>query len=414
MGLFDRFRSPKPHTRSDSEIRALTSSAGIPSNGSYGGFDAGVYVSERTALQHATVYSCTRLLSDSVSGLPQDVVRKSRAGVRTPIDPTPSIISDPNPETTDVEHMHQVVTSLAIRGNSFEFITEYDKMERPLSRMAIHPDDVTVERNRDDGRRDYKIGGERVPRARMLHIRRLPLAGSLWGLSVIEQARQGIGLSLAAERYGARFFGDSANPTAVFETTENLSDDAVKAFMASWVSSHGGRRHPAFLSGGLKYRPITITPNDSQFLETRRYQRGEIAMLYGIPPHMIGDTEKSTSWGTGIEQQSIGFVKYTLLAWLRPIEAAYSKYLLPRGQYMRFNVSGLLRGDTVQRYTAYTQARNAGWLNVDEIRALEDMEPVPGGAGASYIQPLNMGPLGSDPLAITSGDAPGGEPDAQN
>jgi HK97 family phage portal protein len=234
----------------------------------------------------------------------------------------------------------------------------------------------------------------------------------MMGLSPIEQARQGIGLSLAAERYGARFFGDSANPSAVLETDANLTDDAARRTVESWVSSHGGRRHPALMSGGLKYRPISITPEESQFLETRGYQRGEIAMLYGIPPHMIGDTEKSTSWGSGIEQQSIGFVQFTLLAWLRPIEAAYSKYLLPRGQSMRFNVSGLLRGDTAQRYTAYTQARNAGWLNVDEIRALEDLEPVPNGAGASYIQPLNMGPLGSDPLAAQSGGTQGGT-DAQ-
>jgi HK97 family phage portal protein len=192
----------------------------------------------------------------------------------------------------------------------------------------------------------------------------------------------------------------------VLETDANIGDEEAQRVMKSWVASHGGHRHPAFLSGGLKHRTISITPEESQFLQSREFERSEIAMFFGIPPHMIGDTQKSTSWGSGIEQQTLGFVKFSLLPWLKCLEAAYSRVLLPRGQFMRFNLDGLLRGDTTSRYTAYTQARNASWMSVNEIRAKEDLAPI--ADGDNYIQPLNFGPLGSDPLAAASAPPTGG------
>lgn len=406
MGILDLFRSPSParETRTTAEVaelvgpveaRAFTSSSAIPTNGSLAaGGDAGVWVNDRTAMQQLAVYSCVKLLSDSISSLPVDVFRKAE-DFRVPLK-TPRVIDDPDPDLNGVEYMNQIVASLATRGNSFEFITSYDKQEYPDQRMPIHPDEITVLKNRDDGRADYRINGELVPRNRIIHIRRFTLPGALEGLSPIRQAAQAIGLSLAAERYGARYFADSANPSAVLQSDGNISDEAAKQAMQQWVATHGGKRLPAVLSGGLQYKPISITPEESQFLQTREFARSEIAMFFGIPPHMIGDTSKATSWGSGIEQLSMGFVKYSLMPWLRCIEATYSRVLLPRGQYMRFNVEGMLRGDTISRYNSYTQARNAGWLNVNEIRAKEDMAPI-GVAGDSYIQPLNFGPLGSEP-----------------
>jgi HK97 family phage portal protein len=378
------------------EKRAVSSVAGIPKNSDGYSADSGVHVSDRTALQLVAVYACVRLLADSVASLPLDVYRKSD-NVRAEVSPTPRVIKQPNSDLTPFEWKFQTVTSLAMRGDSFDVITGRDRLEFATELLPVHPDIVEVEPDRNTGKPAYKVNGERVPSADMVHIRRFSLPGALTGLAPIEQARQGIGLGLAAERYGARWFGDSANPSSVLETEQDLTDAQVLRNQKSWVQSHGGRRHPAVMSGGLKWKQISITPNESQFLETRRFQRSEIAMLFGVPPHMIGDTEKSTSWGTGIEQQSIGFVTYTLRPWLTCIESALSK-LLPRGQFVRFNVDALLRGDTKSRYEAYTQARNAGWLNVDEIRELEDRAPIPDGSGQSYVQPLNMGPLGSDPL----------------
>lgn len=406
MGILDRFRRSTPELRSSTEIAELVETRDFssvvfpnpPPPGGYWGFgnDAGVYVSEQTAMQHLAVFACVRLLADAIAVLPIDVFRKngdSRVNL-----PTPPVLEDPDPDINGFEFIQQVVTSLALRGNSYELITARDKYEWPSARRPIHPDMMTVTRG-DDGRPVYKIHGELIPRADVLHIRRLTLPGHVVGLSPIEQARQSIGLGLAAERFGARWFGDSADPSAVLESDANVPDAEAMRVMQSWVSSHGGRRHPAFLSGGLKYRPISITPEESQFLQTRGFQRGEIAMFFGIPPHMIGDTEKSTSWGTGIEQQSMGWIKFSLMPWLRCIEGAYSRVLLPRGQFMRFNVDAMLRGDTISRYTAYTQARNAGWLSVNEIRTKEDMDGI-GPDGDTFIQPLNMAPLGTDPTAI--------------
>jgi HK97 family phage portal protein len=379
------------------EVRAFDSSV-IPSNIDGVGGDAGVWVTDRTAMQQLAVYSCIKLLADIISTLPVDVFRgtdTARVNLKSP-----RVIEDPDAGLNGVEYNHQIVTSLAARGNSFELITSRDKFEYPDQRMPVHPDAVQVTRNPNDGRADYKIHNVVVPRADVIHIRRFTIPGELEGLSPIKQAAQSIGLSLAAERYGARFFGESANPSSVLETAATVSDEEMQRVMKSWVASHGGHRFPAFLSGGLTHRTISITPEESQFLATREFARSEIAMFFGIPPHMIGDTSKATSWGTGIEQLGIGFVKYTLLPWLRCIEATYSRVLLPRGQYMRFNVGGLLRGDTVSRYNSYTQARNAGWMSVNEIRALEDMAPIEN--GDDYLQPLNYGPLGSDPLAAST------------
>lgn len=382
----------------EAEGRAYQSS--IPKN-SESGFvvDTGEYVSDRTALQLISVYACVRLLADTIASLPIDAYRKSD-GARTDVTPVPPLIARPHDELTAFEWKFQTVTSLAIRGDAYHLITARDRLEFATSTDPLHPDRVTVNRDRDTGQPVYRVDGVRVPTADMVHIRRFALPGALTGLSPIGQARQGIGLGLAAERYGARWFGESANPSAVLESDQDMNEDQVKRNQMSWIQSHGGRRYPAVMSGGLRYKQISITPEESQFLETRKFQQSEVAMLFGVPPHMIGLTEKSTSWGTGIEQQSIGFVTYTLRPWLTCIESAVSN-LLPRGQFARFNVDALLRGDVKSRYDAYTAARNAGWLNVNEIRELEDRRPI--NNGDDYLQPLNMGPLGSDPLAVKQG-----------
>lgn len=407
------FYPEPPTTRAISpapEVRALASSAAIPSNSEGFGADAGVWVNDRTALQHMAVLACVRLLADAVSGLPQDVVQPQGA-VRMPV-PAPRVIREPNPDWPLFDHMWQVMASLALRGNAYERVVERDRQERPSALVPVHPDSVQpIVEDMGGWKRivKYRIDGHEYHPSDILHTRRMPLPGHVLGLSPIEQARQGIGIGLAAERYGARWFGQSADPSSVLQSDSNMTAEQVQDTQRTWIASHGGRRFPAVLSGGLKYQRISITPDESQFLETKQASRGEIAMMYGIPPHMIGDTDKSTSWGAGIEAQGRGFVTFTLGPWLRCVEFARTRFLLPQGQDLKFNVSALLRGDTLARYTAYTQARNAGWLNVDEIRALEDMPPIPDGSGQSFIQPLNMGPLGSDPLAAKQQEASNGE-----
>ena len=374
------------------EVRAVTSSASIPKNSEQWGIDAGS-MSERQALQFIAVQSCVRLLGESVASLPMNAYRKN-GDVRTEVTPAPPIVADPVPDLTGFDWKFQLVASLALRGNSYHQVVARDRYEYPTALLPIHPDSVQVSQDPESGAVVYRVGGERIAAHNMLHIRRFTMPGWVEGLSPIGAARVAIGIGLDAERYGARYFKDSANPSAVLQSDENLTADQVERTQRSWVDTHGGRRLPAVLSGGLKYQQIQIAPAEAQFLETREFQRGEIAMLFGIPPHMIGDTQKSTSWGTGIEQQSIGFVQYTLRPWLSCIEDAWTR-LLPRGQFVKFNIDALLRGDQKSRYDAYTQARMASWLSVNEIRAHEDLPPIPD--GDTYIQPLNYGPLGAEP-----------------
>lgn len=395
------------------ERRAVTSwgpfAAGstVPSNGEFGPVNAGVAVTDATALQLAAYYACVRLLADSIASLPWDSYRK-RGVVREPVEPQPSLLRDPHPDLTLFDWKHVMVVSLAMRGNFYGQVVERDRLEYPTVIQPLHPDMVRLDRDPQTYDKRVWINGNRYPIADLFHIRAFTLPGQLEGLSPISMARQTLGLGLAAEQFGARWFRDGAAASSVLETEQSLTDDQVLRVQQVWVQSHGGRRRPAVLSGGFTWKPITITPEESQFLETRKFQTAEVARFFGIPPHMIGDVERSTSWGTGIEQQGIGFVTYTLAPWLNRIEAAFNR-VTPLGQFVKFNVSALLRGDVKSRYEAYRTAIEWGFTNRDEVRALEDLPPIPGGLGRQFIQPLNFGPLRADLAADGSGFGDGGQ-----
>lgn len=367
----------------------------IPSNAEAGSVDAGVPVNERTSLQLIAFFACVRLLADTVASLPWDSYRR-REGQRVEVDPQPSLLADPFSELTDFEWKHMLMVSLAMRGNFYGAVIERDRLEYPTQIMPLHPDSVRRDRDPRTGRRRAWVEGDAFPVEDLFHVRGFTLPGAEEGLSTINAARQSIGLGIAAQRFGARWFGDGAAPSSVLESDQAVDDDTALLTQKRWISSHGGRRYPAVLSGGFKWKPITITPEESQFLETRKLSWTEMAMLVGVPPYMIGHTEKSTSWGTGIEQQSIGFVTYNLRSWLTRVEAAVTQ-ILPRGQFVKFNVDALLRGDIKTRFEAYRIAIEGGFRNPDEVRALEDLPPIPDGLGEQFRQPLNFGPLGVDP-----------------
>jgi HK97 family phage portal protein len=379
-------------------MSASASGLTVPSNSEQWGVTSGVPVNDTSALQLSAFYACVRLLADSIASLPWDSYRR-QGSLRLEVDPQPSLLLRPDASMTVFDWKHVMVVSLAMRGNFYGLVTERDRLEYPTSIMPLHPDQVRVDRDPDTGRRRVWVGGQVTPLENLFHIKAFSLPGADEGLSPVAMARQSLGLGLAAEQFGARWFADGAAPSSVLETDANLDDAQVRRTQQQWISSHGGRRRPAVLSGGIRWKPITISPEESQFLETRKMQVSEVARIFGVPPHMIGDVEKSTSWGTGIEQQGIGFVTYTLRPWLTRIEAALTD-VVPRGQFVRFNVDGLLRGDIKTRYEAYRVAIEGGWRNPDEVRALEDLPPIPGGAGAKYRQPLNFGPLGADPTEV--------------
>lgn len=367
----------------------------IPAPGDALVLSAGQRVDTDSSLQLTAAYSCISLLEDDISQLPLQSFRKADA-VREPVDP-PAVVNDPDPEVEQWEWVARVVGSMAIAGNAYGYLYDRDRRGYPQHCKLIPAREANPQRNRATGARELvvrsaELGNETLPWSEVLHIPLTVLPGKLKGLSPIEQAARTIGISIATEEFGARFFGEGAVPASAFETDDEVTDDFAQRTIAKFVASHSGRRRPAFFGGGLKWKQISINPDESQFLETRKHNIDEVASIWRVPPHMIGSISQHASQGggKGIEDQAIGYVVHTLGPYLTRIERALSsKKVSPSGQYVKFNVGALLRGDTVNRYTAYAIARQWGWMSVNDIRRLEDMTPLDDG-GDTYLQPLNM------------------------
>ncbi|MDX2590992.1 phage portal protein [Streptomyces sp. WI03-4A] len=366
----------------------------IPSNGSLAAYTAsGVPVTDETALQLLAVAACVRLLSDAVSGLPFDSV-KADGEIRKTVEPPPAIVADPFGGSSSAglptrrEGFSQMMVSLLLRGNAYCLVLARDTYNRPIRLRVIHPDRVRCEFDKY-GVRKYEIDRQSVPSEDVVHLMGMALPEAPTGMSVISYARQAIGLGLAAEEFGARFFGEGAHMTGVVEIDADLDVNRARQIKENFSASHSGLKNShtvGVLSGGAKWKPISVSPEDAQFLGTRAAQNLDIAMIFGIPPHMLGQVDKTTSWGTGIEQQGLGFLAYTLGPWLGRFEDAWST-MLPKPQSARFNADALLRTDTAGRYAVYTAARSTGILTVNEIRALENYAPVDG--GDDIAMPLN-------------------------
>jgi HK97 family phage portal protein len=382
------------------ERRDLTSSSFVPPP-QVGVIDD--YVGVHRAMANLTVLACVRLLADTIATLPWKAYKRGPNGIPVEVKPQPAILREPFPGFDLFQYKWMMVAAMALRGNFYGYVTSRDNQMRPTAILPLHPDLIFLERRPDIllwFEPIYRIMGERVNVEDMCHIRRFTMPGEPWGLSPIRQAAVAIGMGLAAEEYGYRYFKESANPSGMLTTDQDLDEAAVSRQQQNWIASHSGRRLPAILTGGFKFQTLSISPDEAQFLETRKFQRSEIAMMYGIPPHMIGDVDKSTSWGTGIEQQNIGAITYTFRAWTSPIESVFSS-LLPGGQYVRFDYNSLLRGDIKTRYAAYDTAIHSGWLNANEVR---------GPDGEIYLQPVNYAPLGFEPAAAGPTGRPTGMP----
>lgn len=364
--------------------------------------EAGVTVSEKSSLGLSAVWRSVNLIAGTSASLPLKAYQDDERGVRRAA--RPGVLGQLHPDLTTYEWLELAFCHLCLWGNAYAKILRNEAGTiREL--WPLEPSRVRAGRA-SDGSKVYGIDGVDLSGAstgellpftdrEILHIPGFGYDG-VTGMSPIRLARQGLGLAAAAERFGARFFGNNQMPAGILQSDAAISQEKADELKARWKATVGGpdRYHDiAVLGSGAKFERLTIPPEDAQFIETRKFQVAEIARMYGIPPHMLADTEKSTSWGTGIEQQSIGFVVYTLRPWLVRAEQRLSR-LLPAPTYAKFTVEGLLRGDTKSRYDAYAVARQWGWMSINDIRRLEDMPPVDG--GDQYLQPLNMVPLGQE------------------
>lgn len=350
---------------------------------------AGASVTESSALRLSTVWACVNLIADSVATLPLDlVVRGSETERRPAVDhPLRRLLTTrPNHWQTPSEFRRLMQKNLLLRGNAYAQIVR--SAGRIQALIPLHPDSVAVEQ-RADGRLLYTVtkkdGGKvAVPPGGMLHLRGLSADG-ITGISPLHAMREAVGLSLRGEEAAGGLFRRGFLAGGTFIHPGQLSPEAEARFTAQMATLSGAENASRWilLEEGMKAEVLSLKPLDLQFLEQRDFQRIEIAIFFRVPPHLVGITDKSTSWGTGIEQQNIGFLQHTLNPWLKTWEEALKRDLLPEAEWdthdFRFYVQGLLRGDAASRVAYYSAGIRDRWLSPNEVRALEDMNPRPGG-----------------------------------
>lgn len=370
---------------------------------------AGKSVNERSAMQMTAVYACVRILSESIAGLPLHMYRYEDDGSKTKAVEHPLyhlLHDEPNPEMTSFIFRETLMSHLLLWGNAYAQIIRNGKGDI-IALYPLMPNRMKVERDtKGQLYYEYQTMKEDAPTMKgavyqldpseVLHVPGLGFDG-LVGYSPIAMAKNAIGLAIAAEEYGSKFYANGAAPSGVLEHPNVLKDPAK--IRDSWNAAFGGSSNShrlAVLEEGMKYTPISISPNEAQFLETRKFQINEIARIFRVPPHMVGDLEKSSF--SNIEQQSLEFVKYTLNPWVCRWEQALQRALLDddeKGKYFfRFNVEGLLRGDYQSRMNGYATARQNGWMSANDIRELENLDRIPAELGGDlYLVNGNMLPL---------------------
>ena len=370
---------------------------------------SGKPVTERSAMQMTAVYSCVRILAEAVAGLPVHLYRYTEdGGKEKALDhPLYRLLHDePNPEMSSFVFRETLMTHLLLWGNAYAQVIRNGKGE-VVALYPLMPNKMTVDRD-ENGQLyyTYRRSNEEAPTMEgssvtlkpsdVLHIPGLGFDG-LVGYSPIAMAKNSIGMALACEAYGAKFFANGATPGGILEHPGTVKDP--QRVRDSWNSAFGGSSNAnkvAVLEEGMKYTPISISPEQAQFLETRKFQINEIARIFRVPPHMVGDLEKSSF--SNIEQQSLEFVKYTLDPWVVRWEQSIQRALLTQEEkqkyFVKFNLEGLLRGDYQSRMNGYAIGRQNGWMSANDIRELENLDRIPAEDGGDlYLINGNMLPL---------------------
>jgi HK97 family phage portal protein len=330
---------------------------------------SGVRVNADTAMRSAAVWSCVRLLADVVSELPVHVYTDAD---RREVDPPRALVT-PAAGTDLQDWLWQHMISYLLRGNVMGIIADRITVTRPSQIELVNPDRVTVQATPDGT--IWRLDGQEIDRTDLWHRRAYPLPCEPLGLSPIAYFANTIGLGLAAEQYGSKFFRDSAIPTGVLTTDEPLTPEQAQVNLALWDAANQDRRKTAVLGSDLKFQAISIPPGDSQLIDQMRLNVQQIARIFGVPPEMVGSDSGVSMTYSNVESRDLSFLKYSLQPWLGRLERAMNT-LVPRGQYVKFNAAALLRTDTLNRYQAHAIALDKGFLTLNEVRALEDRAPL--------------------------------------
>ena len=376
-----------------------------------GGSTSGKPVNERSAMQMTAVYSCVRILAEAIAGLPLHIYKYNEEGGKEKAIDHPLYLllhDEPNPEMSSFVFRETLMTHLLLWGNAYAQIIRNGKGE-VIALYPLMPNKMTVDRD-ENGHLYYTYQRANEEAHTMegtsvilkpydvLHIPGLGFDG-LVGYSPIAMAKNAIGMAIACEEFGAKFFANGAAPSGVLEHPGTIKDPTK--VRDAWQSQFGGSSNSgkvAVLEEGMKYTPISISPEQAQFLETRKFQINEIARIFRVPPHMVGDLEKSSF--SNIEQQSLEFVKYTLDPWVLRWEQSMARALFTidekKEYFIKFNLEGLLRGDYQSRMNGYSIARQNGWMSANDIRELENLDRIPAELGGDlYLINGNMLPLGN-------------------
>lgn len=350
---------------------------------------SGVAVNEASAMRVTAVYACVRLIAGAIASLPLAVYRRTDEGrERVRNDLWWLLNEQPCPTVSAAVFWEYLLAQMLLSGDA---LAEIERGRGGAIRELIPLDSRAVGIRNVSGRLRYEFfrDGQWLGRDQddILHIPGFGFDGTR-GMSVIRHAaREAIGLALAAEAFSSRFFASGAHPDVALKVPGKMTQEQIDNLRRIWASKYGGAHNaslPIVLTEGTDLKEVTLSAQDSQLIEARRFQVADIARAFGVPPHMVGETDKSTSWGSGIEQQGIGFVQYTLAPHLNRIEQEINrKCFRTERLFVEFNVEGLLRGDSKARAEYYTRAlggtQNPAWMTPNEIRQLENLPPLAGG-----------------------------------
>jgi len=364
-----------PWVRRSREERALPQGAqllGLSGGSPYTA--SGETVTGNKALRLSAVWACVRLLSDTISSLPIHTYRGDEQV------PTPKLLDEPAAGVPTHDFLYAVMQSLLLRGNAFGLITARSGAGLLPSQVElVHPDNVSVTLAPDTNAVVYRIGGIEFDPADVWHVRAYAMPGTVLGLSPVSYAAESIGLGLAAQQYGAEYFSAGGVPVGTLDVEsdqwDDTANDSLTEVWRNWRRD-GRRRGRVPILRGVKFNPVSINPEESQFLETQKFNVSQIARVYGVPPEMIGAEAGNSLTYANVEQRSIDFVRYCLNPWLVRLDHALGR-LLPSTLSVKLNADAILRADTKSRYEAHQIALQAGFMTVDEVRELEDLPPLP-------------------------------------
>ena len=361
----------------------------------YGDLTGGPVINEQSAMTVSAVYACVALIAGAIATLPLPIYQRTEDGrAKAKHEYWWLLNESPSIDMTAATFWEYIVSANLFYGDAYaELIRASFSSQRVIALKAHHPKRVTPFRDEKTDRLLYRIqprvGAHYIlDSADILHIPGLGFDGLRSCSPIMHAARQAIGTALAAGDYSSSFFSNGAKPDFALKVQGKLSKEQAEILRASWINTQGGAKNshmPAILSGGMEIEQLTMSNEDSQLLATRAFQIEEIARIFGVPPHMIGQTDKVSSWGSGVENMGRGFVKFTLQRHLIKIEQELNRKLWPTREkyFVEFNVAGLERGDLKSENEALRvalgRAGEPGWMTQNEVRRIKNMPPLAGG-----------------------------------